>query len=82
MDMHRGLQRYYNFIVNDLVTDTMLDKEMEVISTPWLVDYYFNDIYIGTMFKQYIQKKFGTKNPETHIIWDMYKIRMFEVING
>ncbi len=27
MGMYRGLQRYYNFIVNDLIKDTSFDRE-------------------------------------------------------
>jgi hypothetical protein len=80
--MDNRKERYYNFIIDELIKDTRYDIEMGVISTPDGRDFYSNDFYGGTHFNQYVMDTYGAKRKEAKTIWGIYREKMLDIVNG
>ena len=93
--MNKRKERYYNFIVDDLVKKTEIDKnignkkkkrEMKFPTVPFFrtPSYYFtsrSSHNFFLLFSKYLKGMYGTHDEEIQIIWDLYKERMTTLIN-
>tara|TARA_R110000803_G_scaffold193342_2_gene256275 strand:- start:52 stop:324 length:273 start_codon:yes stop_codon:yes gene_type:complete len=89
MDQRR--EKYYNYVIDDLVKKTEMDYEREKIIFPFNIHLLFgfqstifiNPNRINTFdFKNYIVKTYGVHDEEVEDIWELYKERMLILINN
>ena len=80
--VHRGKQRYYNFIADELAKDTLFNHKDGMVLTPWKNEYYPDDLYIGTNFLKYIMSNYGAKRSERKEIWLLYVKKITNIVNG
>tara|TARA_B110000211_G_C14074397_1_gene551380 strand:- start:1879 stop:2124 length:246 start_codon:yes stop_codon:yes gene_type:complete len=80
--MNNRKQRYYDFILDELIDDTRYDSEMGVVSTPDGNDFYADDFFGGTSFILYVMEMYGAKRKEAKEIWGIYKDRMRTIVKN
>ena len=83
-------ERYYNFIVDDLIKKTEIDDNKRIISfppKPHLLSrryiHYSEVIFLklSSVFYTYILKRYGVQNDEVEMIWGLYRERILTLIN-
>tara|TARA_R110000868_G_C10716575_1_gene750425 strand:- start:5 stop:274 length:270 start_codon:yes stop_codon:yes gene_type:complete len=78
-------EKYYSYVLEDLIKKTEIDHEKKVIKTPFtkpiffnannsynasnIINYFFFDFY------SYGMERYGIHDEESDIIWDMYRER-------
>lgn len=75
--MNNKLEKYYNYIVDDLVKNTEIINEYDeyceiVIDTEWTTDCFDDFIYSLPSFCEYIEYRYGARKDDCHPIWDLY----------
>jgi len=86
-------QKYYNYIVDDLVSKTKVDHEERSITMTWMTDVseftsklafgYFRLMGPSTFrFMDYVIPKFGMRDEEVTIVLDMYREKMKTLIDN
>ncbi len=90
-------ERYYNHIVEDLVKKTEINYEEEITPFPSdviifpsgylfpLHSLYHHEPtanYIPLSFIKYVEERYGARDEEVNIIWELYKERMVKQINN
>ena len=87
--MNKRKERYYNFIVDDLVKKTEIkesERRMKFPTVPFfrIPSYFFtsrSSHNFFLLFSKYLKGMYGTHDEEIQIIWDLYKERMTTLIN-
>ena len=88
-------EKYYNFIVDDMVKKTEIDHDQEKIKFP----FYNNSIFFSTLllilpplysppnlspifsrFSKHAIERYGTHDEEMEIIWNLYKEKIQSLI--
>tara|TARA_R110002126_G_scaffold218330_1_gene364049 strand:+ start:1266 stop:1517 length:252 start_codon:yes stop_codon:yes gene_type:complete len=77
-------EKYYNYVVNDLVSKTEIDHDKKRIKFP------FHSLYTSffysfppspiLLFSKYITERYGTHDGEIKIIWNLYKEKIHSLI--
>lgn len=86
--MDKKIERYYNYIVDDLIKKTEVDYEKRFIYYPYMYGNVipltmYLDIPFGIMnFKRYITTLYGVREEEHDIIWDMYSKKIKSLIKN
>ena len=83
-------EKYYNFIIDDLVRNTEMDYEKEEILPPF---YFFNppsfhffansilhSYSIPVTFTKHVTELYGVRDEEVDFIWDLYRNIIFPLI--
>jgi hypothetical protein len=83
-------EKYYNYVVNDLVSKTEIDNDQEKIKFPFLLlhpfpFFYYHphfplSTYLFPSFIKYVKTRYGAHDGEIKIIWNLYKERIHSLI--
>ena len=80
-------EKYYNYVVEDLVSKTEIDYDQEIIKLtypsfplPLLLFLFLSSP--SHSFSNYIKKMYGAHSEEIEIIWKLYKERIQSLINN
>ena len=81
------LERYYNYVVDDMVKDTKINNLKEVTQFPFSSflsassPSHFPSFHLTVpIFSRYIQQRYGVRDSEIQIIWYQYKERIISII--
>ena len=71
-------EKYYNYVVEDIVKNTEIDYEQETIflthpSHPSHLLFFLLPSYLPPFFTEHVTKLYGTHKDEVDIIWYQYK---------
>ncbi len=84
--MDKKLEKYINYIVDDLVKNTEIDYDERRIYFPFspmsFLFYHLPLLFSSSSFSTYNQQKYGAKEEETKIIWDLYEERILSLIKN
>jgi hypothetical protein len=96
--MDKRKEKYYNYVVNDLVKNTEIVYEKQRInfpypstnhfpnnllhSSPATNHSFFTSPSVSSSFSDHIQGKYGTHDYEVEIIWNLYKQRIEILISN
>ncbi len=87
-------EKYINYIVDDLINNTEINYEQEIIITPFSSQSSFDPFYIISpspyypyrhslsIFSKYLKERYGVRDDESQIIWDQYKQIIKSLINN
>ena len=83
-------EKYYNFIVDDLLKKTEIDYEKEEISFPSSFlsssPFSFSSLLLYPshpyLFSKYLKDLYGTRDEEVRTIWKLYKERIQSLIDN
>jgi hypothetical protein len=90
-------ERYYNFIVDDMVKKTEIDHDQDKIVHPHFfhsplipLSPFFYPPFLPTdslgllpyKFIEHVIERYGVKGGELQIIWEQYKQRIETIINN
>tara|TARA_R110002126_G_scaffold197188_1_gene345091 strand:+ start:642 stop:905 length:264 start_codon:yes stop_codon:yes gene_type:complete len=82
-------EKYYNYVVEDLIKKTEIDYDQEIIKYPHLNFPYPSLIprmatssYSELRFSDHIQGKYGIQEDEVGMVWGQYMIRLQTLINN
>jgi hypothetical protein len=88
--MKTKLEKYINYVVEDLVKNTRIDYDKERIYFPFFSFPYSPSLFLilpptphhfpSSSFSKYVQKRYGARDEEMDIIWDQYKERIKSLI--
>tara|TARA_R110000751_G_scaffold15833_1_gene50850 strand:+ start:725 stop:982 length:258 start_codon:yes stop_codon:yes gene_type:complete len=79
-------ERYYNFIVDDMVKKTEIDHDKKRIKFPFhslYTSFFFfltPPLSFFPLFPKYITERYGTHDGEIKIIWNLYKEKIQSLI--
>ena len=82
-------EKYYNYIVDDLISKTEIDYDLERIKVPFYPSLSFISLYLPSPFippslslslPNYLKGMYGTHDEEIQIIWGLYKDRIISLI--
>ncbi len=78
-------EKYYNYVVNDLVSKTEIDNERKENSFPYLPSPTKTSVpslfsLPSRLFSKYITERYGTHDGEIKIIWNLYKEKIQSLI--
>ena len=82
-------EKYYNYVVNDLVSKTEIDNDQEKIKFPFLLptpiflNYHLTPLLstpLSPSFIKYVKTRYGAHDGEIKIIWNLYKERIHSLI--
>ena len=85
------VEKYYNYIVDNLVKDTRIDYDKERIyfpfyslpfypSSPSLPFPHHFPLFPPSFFSSYVEGRYGIKKEDIQLLWDQYKQRVQEII--
>ena len=96
--MNKKQEKYYNYVVNDLVKNTEIVYEKQRInfpypstnhfpnnllhSSPATNHSFFTSPSVSSSFSDHIQGKYGAHDYEVEIIWNLYKQRIEILISN
>jgi|TARA_R110000796_G_scaffold233426_1_gene351956 hypothetical protein len=73
-------EKYINYIVADLVKNTEIDYDQEIIKYPYHLtfspSYPLLHPYTYILLSKYIKEIYGARDEEIEIIWKLYKERI------
>ena len=83
-------EKYINYVVEDLISNTEIDYDQEKIKLPFLTPIlYFFLLPPSSFFSSYfpffsnhVRKVYGAHDEEIEIIWKLYKERIKDKINN
>ena len=80
-------EKYYNYIIDDMVKKTEIDYDRDLIKLPYLSSFslfhhLFSFFLFSPSFSNHVRKVYGVHDEEIKIIWDLYKQRINELINN
>jgi hypothetical protein len=78
-------EKYYNYVVEDIVKNTEIDYDQETIKSPFFPQFIFFKYYpfssnILSMFSNHVRKVYGVHSEEIDIIWVLYKKKIQSLI--
>jgi hypothetical protein len=82
-------EKYYNYIVDDLVKNTEIDNKQGIVKFPFLTFLFSSSTrffkfpsttFSFTSFSKYVQERYGTRDGEIDIILELYKERISSLI--
>jgi hypothetical protein len=78
-------EKYYNYVVNDLVSKTEIDNERKENSFPYLPSPTKTSVpplfsLPSRLFSKHVIERYGTHDGEIKIIWNLYKERIHSLI--
>jgi len=85
--MTTKLEKYYNYVVDDLVNNTNIDYDNGRIIAPFLYppnmnfhkEFYFN-LFSHPSFKPHVISMYGIKEDEVKDLWERYKLSIYTLI--
>ena len=85
--MKTKLEKYINYVVEDLVKNTRIDYDNKRIYPPFSSSLFIPFSFFSShssiiSFSPYIQKRYGARDEEIQIIWDLYRERIKELIDN
>ena len=79
-------EKYYNYVVEDLVSKAEIDYDQEIIKFSPLLLHFPSFTFLPSSpsfsFSNYIKKMYGAHSEEIEIIWKLYKERIQSLINN
>jgi hypothetical protein len=82
------LERYYNYIVDDLVNDTKFDHEDRMLIMPFTKTACYINLLKGidllgythaNDFSTYVQGRYGIRSFEVPTLWNLYKEKVLNL---
>tara|TARA_R110000803_G_scaffold117493_2_gene186025 strand:+ start:278 stop:529 length:252 start_codon:yes stop_codon:yes gene_type:complete len=78
-------EKYYNYVVEDIVKNTEIDYDQEKIKYPFFSQFIFFNYYpfssnILSMFSNHVRKVYGVHSEEIQTIWKLYKEKIQSLI--
>mgnify|MGYP001599901285 CR=1 FL=1 len=90
--MDRKIEKYINYVVDDMIKKTEIDYDQETITLPFLLPLTFNSFpfthsiftlsFPPNLFSIYIKNLYGIRDEEAQTIWDQYRNRIQTLINN
>jgi hypothetical protein len=84
-------EKYYNYVVDDLVKNTEIDHDQETIKFPFYYNYIlplhptpflFSLSYLSTIFSKHVIERYGVHDEEMEIIWNQYREKILTIIGN
>ena len=88
-------EKYYNYVVEDIVKNTEIDYDQEIIKYPFHLLPLFLPLHLPSHslyshlllpslipFANHVRKVYGAHSEEIEIMWDMYRERIQSLINN
>ena len=81
-------EKYYNYVVNDIVKNTEIDYDQETITLPspsfplLFFSTYSSFIPSILSFSKYVKARYGAHDEEMDIIWNQYRERIIKLIDN
>lgn len=76
-DRERKLKKYYQYIVDEMISESEFENTVKVIWTPWGVDYYYEMIYYNEArysFEDYVYTNYGvSKGDESMELFSLFR---------
>jgi hypothetical protein len=81
-------EKYYNYVVNDIVKNTEIDYDQETIKFPFLHSLspfplshpFSSPLLYFPLFIKYVKTRYGARYEEIKIIWNLYKEKIQPLI--
>ena len=88
--MNSNLEKYINYIVEDLLSNTIYDKELDIVRVPYggkkMSSYGFilamSHMTNNSSFMDYISDNFGATSNEFYEIWKRYMTGVTKLLYG
>tara|TARA_R110000803_G_scaffold122202_2_gene190236 strand:+ start:589 stop:879 length:291 start_codon:yes stop_codon:yes gene_type:complete len=95
--MDKRKEKYYNYVISDLVSKTEIEHEQGKISLPFTFSLSYDTFFYYSLsfdlspsfyspslitFSSYLKERYGAQDEETQIIWELYKERIETIINN
>jgi hypothetical protein len=85
------VEKYHQYVIDDLVKDTRIDYDKEKIYLPFRVSStsfsssstsfsFFHLFLLPLPFYSYVEGKYGLKDDGVQNIWDQYKQRVQKIL--
>ena len=86
-------EKYINYIVDDLINKTEINYVKKKISPPFSpplsnTSYYSFSLFstllllsFSSYFSTYVKERYGTREEEVNIVWDLYRERIQSLID-
>ena len=80
-------EKYYNYVVDDLVKNTEIDHDQETIKFPFYYNYtpfpfVLHSHTISTIFSKHVIERYGVHDEEMRIIWNQYREKILTIIGN
>ena len=79
-------EKYYNYVVDDLVKNTEIDHDQETIKFPFYYNYTPFPLYSLlsslTIFSKHVIERYGVHDEEMSIIWNQYREKILTIIGN
>ena len=83
-DRERKLKKYYQYIVDKMISKSEFEDTHKVISTPWDIDYYYGMIYYNEAkysFEDYVYTNYGvSKGDESMELFSLFRQSVYDRI--
>ena len=81
-------EKYINYVVEDLISNTEIDYDQKKIKYPFLSPHYFplspSFLFFtnNSPFTKHVIERYGIHDNDVDIIWKLYKERIQSLINN
>jgi hypothetical protein len=83
-DRERKLKKYYQYIVDEMISESEFENSVKVISTPWGIDYDYGMIYYNIAlysFEDYVHTNYGvSKGDESMELFSLFRQAVYDKI--
>jgi len=82
--MDKRKEKYINYVVEDLISNTEIDYDQEKIKYPFPHSYllFFLPLSPSLSISKYVIERYGIHDNDVDIIWKLYKERIQSLINN
>ena len=83
--MNPKIEKYYDYVVEDIISNTEIDYDQETITlpSPSFPSFSFSHhLYHPLSFSKYVKARYGAHDEEINIIWNQYRERIIKLIDN
>ena len=80
--MNKKLEKYFNFILDDIMRDTKFHKYNTTVKVEYPYDERYHPLppitYPSDKFKNHVRERYGCMDSEIENLWDLYRDRVID----